>query len=105
MRSWFAPTVDHASDGLSEKTGSYFSMLSRTYDESGVRYRAPLSFAIASVAFQQYPQWIGSTIKVALYGLANLNLLAAGILLCGLLAASARTSRVAVAIFIVIAVV
>src|SRR5262245_34526203 len=103
MRSWFAHTVDHASEGLAEKTESYFSRLSRIYVQSGVRYRAPLSIAIISVAFQEYPQWIKPGLKLALYGPLIINLFIAGILLCGLLAASARTSRLAVAIYIVIA--
>jgi hypothetical protein len=105
MRSRFAHTVDHTSDGMSERTESYFSKLSRIYDESGVRYRLPLAIALLSVAFQQYPSWIRSAVRLALYGRPMLYLLGAGILLCALLAASARTSRLAVAIFIAIAVI
>jgi hypothetical protein len=103
LRSRLVSIVDFPSLGLPEKTG-YFSKLSRVYDESGVRYRAALAVAILSVAFQEYPTWIKSAVKLALYGPPILYLLGAGILLCALLAASARTSRLAVAIFIAIAV-
>src|SRR5262245_53504589 len=107
MRSRFAHTADPATDGMSGKTESesYFSRLSRLYDESGVRDRVPLSIALFSVAFQEYPNWMRSDGKLALYGGLVLNLLAVGIVLCALLAASARTSRLALAIFIAIAVI
>src|SRR5262245_31018392 len=105
MRSWFAHIVDDTSDGMSEKTESYFSRLSRIYVASGVRDRAPLTIALFSVAFQEYPLWIRSGPKLALYDRLFLDLSAAGIVLCALLAASARTSRLAVAIFIAIAVI
>jgi hypothetical protein len=104
LRSRVVRIVDFPSLGLPQKTG-YFSRLSRAYDESGVRYRAPLAIALLSVAFQEYPNWIRSAVKLALYGRPILYLLGAGILLCALLAASARTSRLAVAFFIAIAVI
>src|SRR5262249_6876443 len=86
-------------------TESYFSKFSRTYEQSGVRYRAPLAIAIVSVAFQELPQWLSSEIKLALYGPVIINLMVAAILVCGLLAASVRSSRVGVAVFTAIAVV
>ena len=103
MRSWFSPAVDRTSDGMSEETESYFSKLSGIYEESGIRDRAPLAMAIVSVAFQKYPGWI--TDKVPVYDRLFLDLFGVGILLCGLLAAWARTSRLAVALFIAIAVI
>jgi hypothetical protein len=103
LRSRLVSIVDFPSLGLPEKTG-HFSRLSRAYDESGVRYRAPLAIALLSVAFQEHPTWIKSAVKLALYGPPIIHLLGAGIVLCALLAASARTSRLAVAIFIAIAV-
>ena len=84
---------------------AYFSKLSRIYDESGVRDRAPLTVALLSVAFQEYPGWIRSGYKLAVYDRSILDLLGAAILLCGFLAASARTSRLAIAIFIATAVI
>ncbi len=87
-----------------KRPSSYFSKLSRIYAESGIRYRAPLTIALFSVAFQEYPTWVLNSVKEAIYGRPLLSLLGAGILLCGLLAAFVRTSRLAVAIFIAIAV-
>jgi len=100
MRSSVPHTADHTSDRVSEKAESFFPRLWRAYDESGVRDRAPLAIAIVSVLFQQFPQWVQSADKVALYGPLPLELFAVGILVSAVLAASARTSRVAVAIFI-----
>jgi hypothetical protein len=100
MRSSVPHTADHSSDRVSEKAEAFFPRLWRAYDESGVRDRAPLAIAIASVLFQQFPQWVQSADKVALYGPLPLELFAVGILVSAVLAASARTSRVAVAIFI-----
>lgn len=105
MRSRFARSLDHPSEGMPQGAENYFSKLSRIYDESGVRYRAPMAIALLSVAFQEYPTWIDSAIKVYLYDRLVLDLLGAGLLLCVALAAVARTSRLAVAIFIVIAVI
>ena len=105
MGSWYVRTADHPSDGMSQRTDLYFSKLSRLYEESGVRYRAPLAIALLSVAFQEYPLWIGSSVKVFLYDRPILNLLGAGLLLSSLLVASALTSRLAIAIFTAIAVI
>jgi hypothetical protein len=104
MRSRIPHTAEQTSERVSEKAESFLSRLSRAYDESGVRDRAPLAIAIVSVLFQQFPQWVQSSAKVALYGPLTLELFAVVILLSAVLAASARTSRVAVAIFIVPAV-
>lgn len=98
--------ADDLSGGTSQGIGSYFfSKLARSHEESGVRYRAPLSVALLSVAFQECPLWFGSPAKVFLYGEPILGLLTAGLFLTALLAASALTSRLAIAIFIAIAVV
>src|SRR5262249_10322035 len=86
----------HAS--MSDSAIAWFSRLSRLYDESGVRDRAPLTIAIVSVAFEQYPPWIRPERPA-------LDLWGVAILLCGVLAAVAQTSRIAVAIFIAIAVI
>ncbi|WP_119275294.1 hypothetical protein [Taklimakanibacter deserti] len=102
MRSSAPHTVDHASDGMSEKTES---KLSRKYHESGVRDRAPLSVALLSVAIQELPSPMGSGIKLAFQESLIFVLMVGGILLCALLAASARTSRLAVALFTAIAVI
>lgn len=105
MRSWFAHTADQTSEPMSEGAQSYISRLSRLYDASEVRSRAPLSIAIVSVIFQEYPQWTQSAVKSALYGPLLLDFFAAGIVICALLAAWARTSRWAVAMFVVIAII
>src|SRR5262245_16196633 len=104
MRGWFAHTADHISDGVSEKSEPYFTKLSRKYAESGVRYRAPLTIALFSVAFQKYPLWTLSG-KLALHDQLIHEFVVASIVICALLAALARTSRLAVAIYIVIAVI
>jgi hypothetical protein len=96
-------TADNLSGGASQETGIYFSRLSKTYEESGVRYRAALAVAILSVAFEEYPLWITSSVKVFLYNRPILDLLGAGLLLCSLLTIPALTSRWAIAFFIAIA--
>lgn len=103
MRSWFARTADEPSIGASQKAGRYFSKLAKLYEESGVRYRAPLAVAILSVAFQEFPNWAASAIKIDIYGHVTIVLLGLGLVLCSVLAAFASTSRLAVAIFIAIA--
>jgi hypothetical protein len=102
MPNWFVRTAGYPADGLSQKAGR-FSKLSRLYEQSGARDRAPLALAMLSVAFQQYPSWLRTSAKVAVYGETILHLAAAGIMLASLLAISARTSRLALAIFIGIA--
>jgi hypothetical protein len=104
MRNRFVRTADYPADGLLQKAGRHFSKLSRLYGESGARECAPMALAILSVPFQQYPSWlIPTTGKAAVYGEWLLHLSAAGLVLASVLALSARTSRLAVAIFIVIA--
>jgi hypothetical protein len=58
MGSWFVRAADHPSDRMSQRADLYFSKLSKLYEQSGVRYRAPLAIALLSVAFQEYPLWI-----------------------------------------------
>ncbi|MGE4249982.1 MAG: hypothetical protein AB7F09_11350 [Parvibaculaceae bacterium] len=103
MRSRSVRSADRSFEEASRKPGRYFSKLSRAYEESGVRYRIPLAVALLSVAFQEFPLWIGSSIKTYLYGRPVLDLLGVGMLLCAVLAVPARTSRWAIALFIAIA--
>lgn len=105
MRSLFAHTADEPADEAPQRAESYLSKISRMYEESGARFRAPLSLALLSVAFQEYPSWLRSSVKVFMYDRLVLDLLGAGLVLAALLAVSARTSRLAIAIFIVIALV
>ncbi|WP_119272660.1 hypothetical protein [Taklimakanibacter deserti] len=102
MDSRFIRTVDQRYDEM-PKTNPYFSKLSQLYEASGARYRVPLTVAILSVAFQEHPLWIGSYVKVHLYGRFTLDVLGAGLVLSSVLAAWARTSRLAVGLFIAIA--
>src|ERR1044071_7887311 len=102
MRNRFATTVD-VSEGTAQETTRSLSRLLKLYEVSGVRYRAPLAVAILSVAFQEYPLWIQSSVKVFLYSEPILHLLGAGLLLASVLAALAFTSRLAIALFIAIA--
>lgn len=95
--------TDNLSGGASQETGVYFSRLSRIYEDSGVRYRAPLAVAILCVVFEGYPDWITSPIKIYIYNRTILDLLGAGLLVCSLLTLPALTSRLAIAFFIAIA--
>jgi hypothetical protein len=79
------------------------SGFSRAYEESGLRSRLPLAIAILTVAFQLYPQWIGSDVKVYLYSRPGLHLLCAGVVAAAALTAFARTSRLGIWVFIAIA--
>ena len=103
MRSLFAHTVDGPSEEAPRHSENHLSKISRMYEESGARFRAPLSLALLSVAFQEYPSWLRSSVKVFMYDRLVLDLLGAGLVLAALLAVWARTSRLAIAIFIVIA--
>jgi hypothetical protein len=102
MRSWVARTANEPGVGISQESDHYFSRLSKLYEESGVRYRAPLAIAILSVAFQELPLWITQPVKIDVYGHTALVLLGLGLLVCSVLAAFASTCRLAVAIFIAI---
>jgi hypothetical protein len=103
MRSWFARAVDEPSAGILQESDSFYSKLSRIYEESGVRYRVPLAIAILSVAFQSYPQWIQSPLRLYFYSRPVLDLLAVGLLISAALVVWARTSRVGVLLFLLIA--
>ncbi|WP_162918879.1 hypothetical protein [Taklimakanibacter deserti] len=104
MRSWFARAADApAAAGVLHESDNLYTRLTRAYEESGARYRAPLVVAIMSVAFQEYPAWTRQAIKVDVYGYTIIAVFGAGLLLSSLLAAFASTTRLAVAIFIVIA--
>jgi hypothetical protein len=103
MRSLLAHTVDRPFEEVPRRSESHLSKISRMYEESGARFRAPLSLALLSVAFQEYPSWLRSSVKVFMYDRLVLDLLGAGLVLAALLAVWARTSRLAIAIFIVIA--
>lgn len=96
-------TAGNLTSEVSPRIGLYLSRLSKIYEESGVRYRAPLALAILSVAFEVYPTWIESPVKIFLYDRLILDLLGAGLLLCSLLTVLALTSRWAIAFFIAIA--
>lgn len=97
-------TADNLSGGLLQEIGIYFSKFSKVYEESGVRYRAPLGVAVLSVAFEEYPLWIKSSVKIFLYDRSVLDLIGAGLVLCSLLTVPALTSRLAIALFILLAV-
>src|SRR4029079_2148134 len=105
MRKELVPAGNNSSEAIPGTRVSYFSSLARKYAASGVRYRMPLAVAILTVAFQEYPLWLQSPIKTLLYGRAPLHVLGAGLFLSALLAVSARTSRLAVALFIAVAVI
>lgn len=62
-----------------------------------------MAVAILSVTFQEFPLWLGSSVKVFLYDRPILVVLGVGLLLCSVLALSALTSRLAIALFIAIA--
>jgi hypothetical protein len=105
MRSWFARAADGPSAGISQESDNFHSKLSRIYEESGVRYRAPLAVAILSVAFQEVPAWARQALKAYMYGEKTLALLSIGLVLSSVLAFFASTTRLAVAIFIAITVI
>ena len=96
--------ADDLANGVSRESRYYFSRFSRLYEESGARYRAPLAVAILTVAFEQYPVWIGSPIKEFIYGRLILDLLGAGLVLSCLITVPALTSRWAIGVFIAIAI-
>jgi hypothetical protein len=100
MRDWFERTAEYPAAALPHETDRPFWKLIRRYDESGARDRATLAIAILSVLFQQ--SWLASSSKAAIYGETVLHLATAGLVLASVLAVSARTSRLAIAIFIVI---
>jgi hypothetical protein len=102
LRSRFVRIVDFPSGELSGKA-DFLSKVSKTYEESGLRDRAPLAIAILSVAFQQYPQWITSSIRVYFYSRPVLDLLAATLVISAAMVAFARTSRLGVGLFIAVA--
>src|SRR5262245_61670448 len=105
MRRHFATAVDDVAGVAPQAAKHSLSKYWELYDVSGVRYRAPLAIAILSVAFQEYPLWIGSPVKIFLYSRPVLDLLGAGLLLASMLAAFVLTSRLAVGLFIAIAVI
>jgi len=94
--------VDFPAGGISQEA-NYFSKLSRAYEESGLRDRVPLAIAILSVAFQAYPQWIESPVRLYFHSRTVLDLFCAALVISAALAVFARTSRLGVGLFIVVA--
>ena len=103
MRSWFARTADYPVGGSSQRPERLFSKISRLYEESGARDRASLALAIVSIVFEVYPAWLRSNTLSFAHGTSVLYLSAGAIVLAAMLVVPARTSRLAVAIFIGIA--
>lgn len=99
-----AHTPEYSADAVTPATTN-FSKLLKAYEASGLRDRMPLVIAILAVAFQIYPQWIVSDVMLFVYGRWGIYLISLGIFVSAVLASSARTARLGVALFIAVAVV
>jgi hypothetical protein len=93
-------TASAATEKLPQDTG-FLSRLSQRYAESGMRDRAPMAIALFSVVFQSYPSW--DAIIAAGPNRIVVDALTAGIVLASVLSLSARTGRLAIGVFTVIA--
>ncbi len=84
---------------------NYYLRFLFSYEASDVRYRIALAVAVLSVAFQEYPIWIRQAVKIDIYGRPLIDVLGLALVLSALLILPAATSRLAVALFAVVAVV